>query len=903
MKSNMKRFLGLLLAALMVVTMIPLTAFAENTTGATATGSPNVFSVVADATGNQQTEYLLADTLTLNGQTYYGLMLRKNMNIHYGDLKLGGTSLKPMDDTSKTSTDTAKYVKYQYHVTGAGFTDVDNLLATVYPAAVQPYAQELEMQISGTPVNQGSTNTAPYYYATGKMFPPLAATIDANKDFISLPIITDGPFRGLITRSPSGWRGNWYYFASKYDENGTFTTGYAELGATNYNYYWTPVIYVTKDFFKEIKIDLTKEIGANVKTFLKDNFNSLDLMGIYTDEEMAELEIPALPNPDGYKFTAGGKEYYMVPDAVTEYKGEKYVGIYHNAKAISAGWTTAYDGGYYEITEKSADGAKVYGKFYKGLTAKTDIQTYFDTYFSAFDGYEVDNDFTWYVGNVVLDSTNVNKRTDLYAIGTVGLPSTAEYQKLYTAHSEVNDNSGILSRTISYGGGASWPHQWNAWKGGKAGNVTAVKEFDDNGALVALTQGTQYGKWSFITYVKEDFFLENKLDLGTTGSYVRAFLANYKQTDFTADYNKNEFAVLGITEFEEEIKTEPGTSMIFYVGGKKYYLMDQSTKTVDGVEYIGVFHDKKDFQWNGDAYAASVLFGEDRAAGGKYVKLLQGITNPKDVLPGYAADFAGFDGYIISEDTEWSVGTVYLPDAPNTAVSLYHKGAYSLPSVTEFEKIYAKNNEVKSASPGYTTRTFSSSGTSWPRQFFHWRDKSSNSSAEDTTDENENIIGYHAPKAFYAYWSPMTYVEKSFFTENDIDMTLAEDGFKKYLATNYTRDELTGWSKANLDILFGDYNGAGIGLVATKSANGAEVVIHNNGAEAAGAGATLIVASYDADGMIDVKTYVLKNNVSAGSKTSAFSFNLDMTGATSVKAMLWEDVVTAKPLASASYAE
>lgn len=65
MKKSFVRFIGLIIAILMVVTMIPVTAFAEEATAETASAA----FVVGDST-----YYLMPDvTTTYNGKTYIGV--------------------------------------------------------------------------------------------------------------------------------------------------------------------------------------------------------------------------------------------------------------------------------------------------------------------------------------------------------------------------------------------------------------------------------------------------------------------------------------------------------------------------------------------------------------------------------------------------------------------------------------------------------------------------------------------------------------------------------------------------------------------------------------------------------------------------------------------------------------
>ena len=638
MKSNMKRFLGLLLATLMVVTMVPTVAFADNTTE----GSPNVFSIVTDATGVQQTQYLFVDTLTQNGVTYYGLMSRNAVHNWYPAKTLSGAgdNMGWIDDTTQTSTSSVVYKKLVAKHKGTNLKTLGEYLDTFFPASVVPYVGTLEHQIS---VYKNVT-----YKTVDSVTIPTWDILNANKEFVYLGGSNDQNYNGTITRANAGWMDGADWLKAM---RPNYSSCHGQMNTSRYNYHWHPLIYVTKDFFKNIKIDTTKEIGANVKTFMSENFNTLDVANAgYTAEEIEALGVNSFKQEvkpetiSGNSFTYGGYTYVFIEDAVEEVDGKKYYGVVEKA------------------------------------------------------GLRHNN--SWGAIRYDLDAEKSDENTTYVKVGPA----------------------------------SPWGGSW----------------------------------------------------------------ANSKATYDMQEETTRTFAPLAS------------------------YLLDRDW-TIKG-----------SWDWNNQGTVTPLVMS------GK-------IGIPTEVQ---------FKNAINAGDLTLTVGAYHLN-------GLYY---------------YAEDN--------YT---------------YHERVNTSGSS-----DRNLRIA--LTPSATNIVWSGgkvngefffMGYVSEDFFKLNKIDATTIGSGAKTFLKSEFTRDELTGWTNDNLDILFGGYEGEGLGI---EIVNGTSVIVHNNGAEAAGKGALVIIASYDADGMIDVKTLTLDAAVGANSKTSALSFDLDTTGATSVKAMLWEDLLNAKPLTNAAFA-
>lgn len=1129
-----KRLLGMLLAVLMIAAMIPATAFAD----ASTEGSPNVFSVVADVTGKQQqTEFLFVDTLEQNGETYYGLLIRKG--VHNWDATAGqilyfsGTGLDWVDDESQESTETVKYVKMMDRKDGQNKNLLNTYVDDIFPEAMLPYIATLEFDLTAY---EGVS-----YKTVDNITFPTWDILDANKDYVFIggSDADDKNFTGTITRTASSYMTSGKWFKSMRPGG---ISGYGQVGA-NYDYYWNPLVYVTKDFFRNIKIDTTKEIGENVTAFLSENLYTNDVADLgYTQDELEFLGIGEMPVTEGDSFVVGGKTFYLVPESAVEYNGEKYVGVFYNARSIA--WTEGRTDGTVVLFDEDRPAGGKYVQFLKGQESLTDLDTAFASHFEAFGDYKVDADFEWKMGDIYIGSDETT--TPIYFKGSVGLPSVAEFTKLYE-----NDNVtfkeayGFTTRSFSNSGGKTWGRQWFYWKNAESHNNSATAMYDEAEQLIGYNAGKQIAYWSPMTYVKESFFLENKIDLAAMSANVRGYLAdNFYQKNFADGvYSETEFDIIGVLaepenadsllewspnylkladgtellyngqdgdylnfiipkdyagnwsvlgaalkkgaedgysefylmgntwgtatvtldslleslpdELEANIRVTtwddagwagwfdggktnaaakamtkaslpsyddfnahgsylmpmildnqfggavtkengykysttalarnsatwnfgtyylvdgpsgdgttatgamPGgdsphargsvfltfyahkdfltqikademgenvkalfpvnfvksdleglytnaeikslgvnsfieyakdadSSMKFVVDGKTFILMD-TTAEVDGTKYYGVLYNKKHLPSWGAGTAGTVILGEDRADGGKYVDFYRGVTELVDVQS-YAADFEAFGDYMVDEDFEWKMGDVYLPGAEATA-PIYHKGSVSLPTQVQIREMYIKDADIANDNPGLLSRTL---GTYAGKNNWHaWRpaEVNRNMFTTDVLDDAGNVIGFTSSAALYGVWSPMTYVSEDFFADNQIDLETAGEGFKKAIRTSFDREDLTGWDDAVLDELFVGYDGEGLGLEVIVENGSAKFIVHNNGADAAGKGNTVILASYNNGVLVDVKTIVLDENVSAGYKTSAISVPVSMAGATDVKAMMWNTVV------------
>lgn len=497
-------------------------------------GAPNGFTVITEDEGsNIQKNYLLVDTLEQNGTKYYGLMIRKPLNIWYGEsaaIHLAGTNLKMVEDETMESTDTVKYIKFHDLAGGKNSNgEISQFVDDVFASEIVPYVQTIEHEV--TKYN-GVT-----YKTVDSVTIPTWDQLYENRDYVNL--IDDGTtksFQGTLTRTPHDtyqMSQNWFL---------AMRSGGAKLyGELNrdYTYYWMPVVYVTKDFFTNVKLDLSA-MGSNVKKVFATDLAKEDFTNAgYTENELKDIGVVRLGektvSQTSAKFMVGDMEYILM-DSIKEVDGKKYFGVYHNLKYLPS-WSETSSGGSITLLGDREGGGR-YVDFRQGTTAKKDIAEMYAPYFTAFDGYIIGEDAEWKMGRIYVD-TNDKSLTTLYFKGSYGIPSTSEFSAMKKIDSDVDDGVGLMSRTIE-GYDTKYPRQWFIWRGGKAENVTMRVEKDENDVLTGFTSANLYGKWSPMTYVSEDFFKENDIDVSSMGGYAQKILRdNFTLDQLTGWSDKN----------------------------------------------------------------------------------------------------------------------------------------------------------------------------------------------------------------------------------------------------------------------------------------------------------------------------------------------------------------------------
>ena len=636
---------------------------------------------------------------------------------------------------------------------------------------------------------------------------------------------------------------------------------------------------------------------SNIKRFLGILLAILMVVTILPTAAFADATVT------GAVFTVGN-EKYLLTDESKVVDGKTYYGVL-NATGYSSQFGTikgTQNAGLSTSTEVYLDLAFEGNKGWSTVTRNgeskpsVNLSSMADTLFptASFGGYLLENDWTlneawpWTNGNVVLKTRS-----------TVATLQSDALKTLFAANSAYLTSDYDHAFALEFVQSGSDSHMRRVSKDGTT--IENANVFESNEDFTFAS--SKYADYFGVAYVSEDFFKNVKIDttkeIGTT---VKAFFAdNFIKGDFASGlYTADEFEALGIKAFSEEVKPQWVTGAVFTVGNEKYLLTDES-KVVDGKTYYGVlnatgyssqFGTIKGTQ-NAGLSTSTEVYLDLAFEGNKGWSTVtrNGESKPSVNLSSMADTLfptASFGGYLLEND--WTLNEAW--PWTNGNVVLKTRSTVATLQSDALKTLFAANSAYLTSDYDHAfALEFVQSGSD-----SHMR----RVSKDGTTIENANVFESNEDFTFasskYADYFGVAYVSEDFFKNTDIDMTTAGHAAKAILKDNFDREELTGWTKANLDLLFGGYDGEGLGLEVAKVANGAEVIIHNNGEEAAGKDNYLIVASYDANGMKNVKIVKLEANVSAGVKTSVIKVAVDVIGATEVKAMLWEDLINAVPV-------
>ena len=134
-----------------------------------------------------------------------------------------------------------------------------------------------------------------------------------------------------------------------------------------------PVIYVTADFFENVKIDTTKEVGSDIKSLLAGKYYQKELAHLgYTAEDFEILTVPLHPevltpdwSPDYVKVADGDLELLYNGETTIGADGKTYVSF-----TVAKDYQTSADtmGAFFGTTETLSDGTvnpdtMLYGQF------------------------------------------------------------------------------------------------------------------------------------------------------------------------------------------------------------------------------------------------------------------------------------------------------------------------------------------------------------------------------------------------------------------------------------------------------------------------------------------------------------------------------------------------------------
>ena len=883
MKSNFKKFMGIILAMLLVVTMLPVTAFAENSV--TPADSPDY---VKTADGALELLYN-GETITgTDGKTYVGFTIAKD---YAGSSKRMGAGFQKVttDAAGNTIPDTTVYGQYKFCApnpfTYGDSIDVvkndlpsdfqNNLLLNTW-AAGSTYWLGSSSHVAGKSLTYISL-------PTGENMARHSAYLTAQMNDNANPWDSGTVYKAAIVRDTS-----YIYACGLYDP--------AQSKVVNSNlasaYAWGsvfPVFYVSLDAFIEVKMDVAT-MGANVKALLAENFIQEDFLDLgYTAEDFAAMDIPVVPanpkpmhSPNYMKVvtTDGTMTEFLYNDTIT-HNGKTYIGL------VGASSPITHESGAYGLrfdktktdyegvdVPTSADGKTIYVKTavtYKDNTNQTEIHT------NSLSTLPVGVQdallkYTYDCGSNKQYYGDWATMTNIKTIGKLTALSIEEIQTHILYLASLTDKTAIASRT-GHGGYGYYRY--------KIADGTWVKEntyeYPNGAAFMRM-------------YVDLDMFKTVKIDVDSMRSNVKAMLkANFVRSDLEGIYSDAELDKLGVESFTVEEKPDAVTGSSFVAGGKTFYYLN-NTIDYNGKKYFRVF-DKKDWTpWTGTAFYPIT----ERAEGGVYVAVKQGSLTGSE-LQNHTTNFSIFGDNLIPSGYEWSYGDATYN---GSSTKVYMKGSVNVPSVADYN--YVINQGVSFTAQGQQriTSEFFIHNNGTNRHNFNGNTQN-NESLDHKTDGNY-WVGTHA--AGYNY---VTYVSEDYFINNELDLATTGEVMIQAIKDNFTREELVagGWSEAALSALFdASYTGTGLGLVAYKTGDASVAVVINNNDYAASTGAKLVVVvAYSVDGLEDAKVVPVTGTIPANAYTSKLPVTLEVGEAeiVEIKVMLWENIDNIKPLAGA----
>ena len=254
---------------------------------------------------------------------------------------------------------------------------------------------------------------------------------------------------------------------------------------------------------------------------------------------MAPVTFAVPTSTKSREFTFNGKEYIVVPTETRVVDGKTYYGIVSRS-TLSYTWGKAL----FRLTYLSENTAGATGvdipvkvNLLDGRFGTSfDIQTLLTDKFGDFGDYIIPSNTEW-----VLNTQNNSK---LYYTGSLGMPTRGVFTTLYKNDKFVcaeGDGSFVLGDVSFYS-----DYYYLNMAGGLDGkpNDANPKINSSNTEESGTVEG---GTWVFMTYVSEDFFKNNTIDLNTCGNRFLIFLNDYftKADIRGAGYTEEEAVYIG----------------------------------------------------------------------------------------------------------------------------------------------------------------------------------------------------------------------------------------------------------------------------------------------------------------------------------------------------------------------
>ena len=508
------RYSLILLAVVLIINMLPVISFAD-----AATVAPNglVLAATEQESGRASGFLYLDKIIDSSGKAYYGLLMREHVHVWSGKYGSAGSgySFGLQDDTQDHSPDTASYKTWWRYTSSA----------TVSFDSMQKY-------ISNQVIDLGTRPTyGEHIKVNGKIHLATSQQIIDNMSYLD-----DFTYGARISRTYTPYQEASGVYFSSVKTDGTVALVKANSGSHVSIY---PLVYVTADFFKNEKLDVS-QLGDDVKALFVEDFYADELESIYTAEELNTIGFKeeVVESVPGSAITANGNTYFLTNDYKT-IGDKKYVGIVSTTPVSVSGGGIKARLMVENLDAEAVNGVKAvnpklyyeyanWGSTWWIYNAPNDYkETLFPS--SVFNGCLATLD--WTMGeDVGPESADVVvKDTEVF------LPSHKEITDLIAmGNTFTTTQANIMTRSMDYYADAVEPYyfvkRYNIANPLTGGNVS-VKYTDHTTQAQGWNTRSGYstpegGEYFLMAYVSEDFFKANKLDVATMGDYAKKAMAN-----------------------------------------------------------------------------------------------------------------------------------------------------------------------------------------------------------------------------------------------------------------------------------------------------------------------------------------------------------------------------------------
>ena len=489
-KDFFKKAYAMILAICVIMTTIAMPAFATETEPADS--NLHGFKLATMESG-KQFEFMLLDVQEKNGNY---LVVSKEL--------LGGWGVKP---TYIADPQNANNKILGQHTTEGGIT-FDAAYLNNYPTDLQSYMADTQWDITF-----GNGDAA--YSMVSKLCLPTEVELNANAEAFA-------HFKLALTNA--GGPGKFYVRGAWCHDLVTLCDGvsFGAVDPTGDTAGYFPFAFnLNKDFFKNIKLDVTT-MGTSVKDILTNNFTRLEMMNVYSDEELNAIgfdEIEFIESLNSFTVSAENVEDGRQADYILLNPEENNGNFLIMSKGIVGGWGVAPK---YMSDPEDANNT-ILGLDIDG--GKTFDAAYLDSFPATVQNNMVNT--TWEIDFGVGDS--------YYMTSKLCLPTDLEL----TANTEAFE---YMKTAVANAGGPGTFIVRGAW------DNSLVTRYS-GGSFGAISPTGCATHYPLVFNVNKDFFKNVKLDVTTMGTNIKNILTgNYGKTQMKGIYTDAELEIIGYGE-------------------------------------------------------------------------------------------------------------------------------------------------------------------------------------------------------------------------------------------------------------------------------------------------------------------------------------------------------------------